>query len=295
MNFEKYAETNLQGMTDTARRIAQMAWNAGVASCSENPNSSGQASRQAIESEPVAWTLQWDNGPVNHFTVYPTREKAEDYVSLCEISSDKGRIKIVPLYTHPASSDEAKHHVVLQAQIWAQEARPQKAIVKEIGELVGCANDWEMVEAVRDALANVCVSQSAESETQTNLQRTDDTQTLGQRKAAQIGKTIGVLAQNQDGKVCAVTDMGRCTWLSEDVTGAGGALTDEGTRQAVSVPEGWKLVPIEPTQSMVDAAFDAFEVVKPMQYGSGTEARNAVYASMIGAAPQPPEQEQGHE
>jgi hypothetical protein len=44
---------------------------------------------------------------------------------------------------------------------------------------------------------------------------------IGQRKAAQVGKTIGVLAQNQDGRVCAVTDMGRCTWLSEDVTGAG--------------------------------------------------------------------------
>ena len=52
MTFEKYAETNLQGMTDTARRIAQMAWNAGAASCSEIPNSSGQASRQAIESVP---------------------------------------------------------------------------------------------------------------------------------------------------------------------------------------------------------------------------------------------------
>jgi len=44
--------------------------------------------------------------------------------------------------------------------------------------------------------------------------------TLGQRKAAQIGETIGVLAQNQEGRVCAVTDLGRCTWLSEDVTGA---------------------------------------------------------------------------
>jgi hypothetical protein len=41
---------------------------------------------------------------------------------------------------------------------------------------------------------------------------------IGQRKAAQVGKTIGVLAQNQDGRVCAVTYLGRCTWLSEDVT-----------------------------------------------------------------------------
>jgi len=45
--------------------------------------------------------------------------------------------------------------------------------------------------------------------------------TLGQRKAAQVGQTIGVLVQNKEGRVCAVTDLGRCTWLSEDVTGAG--------------------------------------------------------------------------
>jgi len=51
--------------------------------------------------------------------------------------------------------------------------------------------------------------------------RTDKRPTLGQRKAAQIGPVIGVLVQNQEGGVCAVTDMGRCTWLSEDVTGAG--------------------------------------------------------------------------
>ena len=79
-------------------------------------------------------------------------------------------------YTHPASADDSKHHAVMQAQIWAQEARTQKAIVKEIGEMVGCANDWEMVEAVRDALANVCVSQSAEYETQADLSLMDDKQ-----------------------------------------------------------------------------------------------------------------------
>ena len=45
--------------------------------------------------------------------------------------------------------------------------------------------------------------------------------TLGQRKADQVGTTIGVLVQNQHGKVCAVTDMGRCTWLKQDVTGPG--------------------------------------------------------------------------
>jgi len=44
---------------------------------------------------------------------------------------------------------------------------------------------------------------------------------LGQRKAAQIGQTIGVLAQNKEGRVCAVTDLGLCTLLRQGVTGAG--------------------------------------------------------------------------
>ena len=39
----------------------------------------------------------------------------------------------------------------------------------------------------------------------------------GQRKAAQIGKAIGVLVQDEYGSVAAVTDMGRVTWLPHDV------------------------------------------------------------------------------
>lgn len=53
------------------------------------------------------------------------------------------------------------------------------------------------------------------------------------------------------------------------------------------VPEGWKLVPVEPTKEMTKAAFDAFEVVNPMQYGNGTEARRAIYDAMLTAAPTP--------
>ena len=117
-----------------------------------------QASRQALEGEAVAW---WDGD----------MSAAED-----SFSFKLNRCYTIPLYTHPASADDSKHHAVMQAQIWAQEARTQKAIVKEIGEMVGCANDWEMVEAVRDALANVCVSQSAEYETQADLSLMDDKQ-----------------------------------------------------------------------------------------------------------------------
>ena len=46
-----------------------------------------------------------------------------------------------------------KDSAVQQAQIWAQEARTQKGIVEEIGKLVGCANDWETVSAVKAALS----------------------------------------------------------------------------------------------------------------------------------------------
>ena len=61
-------------------------------------------SRQALEGEPVMWSLRFDNGPVNHFTTYSTLEKAEDYAALCNIGKDKINIKIIPLYTHPASA-----------------------------------------------------------------------------------------------------------------------------------------------------------------------------------------------
>jgi hypothetical protein len=55
-------------------------------------------------------------------------------------------------------ADDAKHQlIIIQAQIWAQEARTQKAIVMEIGKLVGCNNDWEMIEAVKAALATTVV------------------------------------------------------------------------------------------------------------------------------------------
>ena len=58
------------------------------------------------------------------------------------------------------------------------------------------------------------------------------------------------------------------------------------TRPAsADVPKGWKLVPVEPTTGMIEAAFDAFEVVKPMQYRDGNEARKAVYTAMISASP----------
>jgi hypothetical protein len=136
-----------------------------IAKLRDNPTS-----RQSLEVKPFTWVFTDVNGKANEIAGDPVHRSPQDL-----------RI-YTALYTHPAGADGAKHHAVMQAQIWAQEARTQKAIVKEIGELVGCANDWEMVEAVRDALANVCVSQSAESETQTDLSLIDAKQSARSSK-----------------------------------------------------------------------------------------------------------------
>lgn len=42
-----------------------------------------------------------------------------------------------------------KSHLIQQAQMWAQEARTQQHIVRDIGALVGCDNDWETHGAVK--------------------------------------------------------------------------------------------------------------------------------------------------
>jgi len=85
-----------------------------------------------------------------------TGKIAKQGVEIAELKSERDelRAQVAELKASAVVPDESKHHAVMQAQMWAQEARTQKAIVKQIGEIVGCANDWEMVEAVRDALSN---------------------------------------------------------------------------------------------------------------------------------------------
>ena len=88
-----------------------------LSSCSEIPNSSDHitdagemvGSRQALEGEPAMWSLSFNGKPANHFTTYPTRGKAEDYIARCKIGEkepEKVNIEVVPLYTHPASADK---------------------------------------------------------------------------------------------------------------------------------------------------------------------------------------------
>ena len=64
-----------------------------------------QASRQELEGEAAMWSLSFNGKPANHFTTYPTRGKAEDYIARCKIGEkepEKVNIEVVPLYTHPA-------------------------------------------------------------------------------------------------------------------------------------------------------------------------------------------------
>jgi len=54
------------------------------------------------------------------------------------------------------------------------------------------------------------------------------------------------------------------------------------------VPAGFKLVPMKPTAPMLNAAFDLFELSPPPGYATGMEARKAIYAAMLAAAPEAP-------
>jgi len=105
-----------------------------------------------------------------------------------------------------------KDNAVQQAQIWAQEARTQKGIVEEIGKLVGCANDWETVSAVKAALSG-----------------------------AQQGAAP----------------------------------------QPAQVPEGWRLVPVEPTTEMLGEGAIAL-------FAQSREPLSSAYRSMLAAAPRCP-------
>lgn len=53
---------------------------------------------------------------------------------------------------------------------------------------------------------------------------------------------------------------------------------------ALAVPEGWKLVPIEPTVAMLNAGEDTFISTYT---GTPTSDPDTVWAAMIAAAPSP--------
>ena len=277
----------VDGITQTAAKAfkAGQASRQALSSCSENPNSSDPASRQALECEPFTWVFTDVNGQAKEIADDPVHRSPQDL-----------RIYTV-LYTYPAGAvvrEEKKKSfhqgqtelmtqfcVVINEMLegdlkerygllepWGSTHERLKtrlsnaaSAVPEGWKLVpiessfamedtGCGaymeadgNLWMHYSSMGHAYkamidAAPCVSQPTESakkawiKFQSMLGPDDpaksvstDRPTLGQRKADQVGKTIGVLVQRDDGKVAAVTDMGRCTWLSQGVTGAGDGVS----------------------------------------------------------------------
>ena len=193
-------------------------------------------SRQALKGEPAMWSLSFNGKPANHFTTYPTRGKAEDYIARCKIGEkepEKVNIEVVPLYTHPASAATLQfgngNLVVVDGSFDDMPAVFISPAI-DLGNAPGTALSGKDAERRTDMLygdETVLLFKTAEhaSVVAGALIRGNYASNYrpspGYRKAAQIGQTIGVLAKNKEGRVCAVTDLGRCTWLSEDVTGAG--------------------------------------------------------------------------
>jgi len=102
-----------------------------------------------------------------------------------------------------------------------------------------------------------------------------DRPSLGQRKAAQVGKTIGVLVQRDDGEVCAVTYLGRCTWLNQDVTGAGDEVSVpthalvyeyDGAVQCLHCGAQWGALPGNPTEPVHCAPAKGGEAVSVPEF-----------------------------
>lgn len=58
-----------------------------------------------------------------------------------------------------------------------------------------------------------------------------------------------------------------------------------------SVPTGWKLVPMEPTAAMLDAAFDTEVVHTEWGVDAFVESTAEVYGAMLAAAPEAPAQQ----
>jgi len=189
-----------------------------------------QASRQALDGEAVMYTYP-------EF-VADLEGQPEGTATMIPVTRHAGETDLTaPLYTHPASTNGE--------EVW------EKAMMAAIGE----DGPESVADAIRRLKAGSVPSVMSErldvlAQGLENLQRNsgsdayqwgfvgavlkdvksmisdcvpqlEDRLTLGQRKAAQVGKTIGVLVQTPAGSVAAVTDLGRCTWLNQDVTGSG--------------------------------------------------------------------------
>ena len=188
-----------------------------------------QASRQGLEGEAVAYV----DGDDIYF---------EGQGDLNDHISKTG----VPLYTHPASAqkeidrwktvahDQAETIGELQGLVHNNH-RERASVPNEHGKnrygldmayfrnLFNRELNRPLTDFRPDELARVLAraARAADREVLGEAEfRTDagiPVSSLGRRKAAEVGKTIGVLVQNRHGEVAAVTDLGRVTWLPNDV------------------------------------------------------------------------------
>ena len=169
------------------------------------------ASSQAGEGEPVYVLLSCNSdSPEPTFIEIETEEGVSVSVPW---HHHEGFDRVGPLYTHPVSAD-VPSGMSDRLDVLAQGL---ENLQRNSGS---DAYQWGFIGAMLKDVKSM-ISDCAP--------QLEDRPGLGQRKAAQIGQIIGVLVQNQDGKVAAVTDLGRCTWLNQDVTVAGGGA---------SVPDG---------------------------------------------------------
>ena len=76
---------------------------------------------------------------------------------------------------------------------------------------------------------------------------------------------------------------------SNNEASSGTSALDDGLGAAVTIPEGWQLVPKEPTQAMIRASWDCAGVSSPID---GQRRYIAVaYHAMLKAAPEAPNAE----
>jgi len=127
---------------------------------------------------------------------------------------------------------------------------------------------------------------------------------IAEKKIEQLGGDVCGVLVRKDGKLAAVDEHGRVQWL-QDGQGAE-PVVDIGTQeregfwqqpidkytqpaQQGSVPEGWKLVPVEPTATMISA----FEHAPCAE--NYTDAATWAWEAMLDATPQPPQEGSGDE
>ena len=165
----------------------------------------GKAARAGQESEPFAFCFTDVNGKPSEFCDHPKHAAEGDT-----------RIR-TPLYTHPASADVPNEHG--KNRFGLDMAYFRNLFNRELNRPLTDFRPDELARVLARAARTADREVLGEAEFRTDAGI--PVSGLGQRKAAQVGTTIGVLAQNKEGRVCAVTDLGLCTLLRQGVTGAG--------------------------------------------------------------------------